>query len=252
MNNAKILLLDLETSPNLAYVWGKYEQDVIEFEREWSIICYSAKWLDGSQKTRCLADYKGYNGNYMDDGKLVRDLWNLCSEADIIVAHNGDSFDIKKMNARFTYHGLTPPTPYKTVDTKKVAKKYFAFNSNSLNDLGKHLGLGKKVETGGFELWLGCMRGDAQAWKKMKKYNKQDVLLLEKVYLRLRPWMVTHPNAGMYTDKLVCPRCGSGRIQSRGLYKNKTTEYKRTYCSDCGGWGRTNENVREVKPIVSI
>lgn len=243
----KILLLDIETSPNVGYTWGRWEQNVIDFIREWSILCFSAKWLGGAQTTKCLADYKGHSGEYTDDAALVKDLWKMCDEADIIIAHNGDSFDVKKMNARFTYHGLQPPSPYKTIDTKKVAKKYFAFNSNSLNDLGVHLGLGKKVDTGGFELWLGCIRGDAQAWKKMKRYNKQDVVLLEKIYLHLRPWMRAHPNVGIYKNgELVCPKCGSGDVNWRGYARSNVARYRKYQCQSCGGWGQ--RSIKEESP----
>ena len=247
---AKILLIDIETSPNVAYVWGKWEQNVIDFEKEWRIICFSAKWLDGSHTTKCLADYKGHK-TWDDDEALVKDLWKLCDEADVIIAHNGDSFDIKKMNARFTAYGLQPPSPYKTIDTKKVAKKYFAFNSNSLNDLGKHLGLGKKVETGGFELWLGCMRGDAKAWSKMKRYNKRDVVLLEKIYLHLRPWMKTHPNVS--GSLRSCPRCSGSRIQSRGYQVNSNgIIYRRYHCQKCGGWSKERQGEGARSELTTI
>lgn len=249
---AKVLLLDLETSPNVAYVWGKWEQNVIDYQKEWSIICFSAKWYEGKHITKCLADYKGV-GDWTDDERLVHDLWKLCDEADIICAHNGDSFDIKKMNAKFVKYGLTPPSPYKTIDTKKIAKRYFAFNSNSLDDLGKHLGLGNKVDTGGFELWLGCMRGDAKAWKKMKRYCKRDVVLLERIYLRLRPWMKTHPNVGIYqNDELVCPKCGSGDMNYRGYARSNVARYRKYQCQNCGGWGQeqySDETPQQLKSI---
>ena len=83
----------------------------------------------------------------------------------------GDEFDIKKANARFIYHGLKPTKFYLSIDTKKVAKKYFKFDSNSLSSLGEYLGLGEKVDTGGYSLWKGCLLGDPASWKKMKMRN---------------------------------------------------------------------------------
>lgn len=253
MTKPKILIFDIETAPNLGYIWGMYEQNVIEFKNEWYMLSFTAKWLGEKPVTYALPDFKGYKPGSEDDKALVTKLWELFDEADIIVAHNGDEFDIKKSNARFTYHKLNPPTPYKTVDTKKVAKKYFSFNSNSLNNLGKHLGLGEKVETGGFKTWKGCMDGDKKAWDTMKKYNKQDVILLEKVYLRLLPWMTNHPNSGMFSlGREVCSNCSSTRLQSRGFAVTKTSKYRRVQCQDCGAWGRESKSETIVKPIVSV
>ncbi len=179
INKPKILLFDVETAPNLSYTWGKWEQDVIAFKNEWYLMSFAWKYL-GDKKTQVLslADFPGYKKNPTDDRLLVRALWSHFDNADVIIAHNGDAFDIKKANARFVYHKLVPPSPYKQIDTKKVAKKYFNFNSNSLNDLGQYFKIGKKLSTGGFDLWLGCMAGDKASWKTMCEYNKQDVELL--------------------------------------------------------------------------
>lgn len=231
----KILLNDIETSPNLAYVWGKYEQNVIEFETQWYMLSFSARWLGGKHITRGLIDYSGYKKDKENDRKLVTELWGLFNEAEIIIGHNLDNFDIKKSNARFTYHKLTPPAPYKTVDTLKVARKHFAFNSNRLNDLADYLNIGRKIETGGFKLWLGCMSGDKKSWENMKRYNRNDVILLERVYKRLLPWMTSHP---YFTDGLTCPKCDSIHIQFRGYTKTITSKFKRFQCQSCGGWGR--------------
>jgi RNase H-like protein len=223
----KVLLYDIETFPNVAFVWGKYEQDVIAYQSEGYMLTWSAKWLGGKQITRGLCDYKNKK-------QLVTDLHKLISEADIIVAHNGDRFDVRKMNTEFIAHGLNPPEPYKTVDTKKVAKRYFAFNSNKLDDLGAFLKVGRKVKHPGFELWLGCEQGDKASWNLMKKYNKQDVLLLEKIYLKLRPWMTSHPYQGG-----LCDSCGGDHLQRRGVAVTKSKKLQRWQCLDCGAWSQT-------------
>lgn len=252
MTEPKILFFDIETAPNLGYVWGKWEQNVIDYTNEWYVLCYSAKWLGGKNITNGLPDYPGYKPGSQNDKKIVEDIWSLFNEADIIVAHNGDQFDIKKMNARFLFHKLTPPTPYKTIDTKKVAKRYFSFNSNKLDDLGQHLGLGRKVKHEGFEMWQGCMAGDMPSWRLMKKYNQQDVNLLEKVYLYFRGWISSHPILGMFSNgSVVCPKCGSSKLQARGFAINSTTKYRRFQCRDCGGWGRTTQNLNKDKPLVN-
>ena len=232
----RILLYDIETAPNLAYVWGKWEQDVIAFKEEWYMITFSWKWL-GEKDTHVLSlpSFKRYSKDKTDDKNLIVALWELFDEADIVIAHNGNSFDQKKTNARFIYHGLPPPSPYKQIDTKLIAKRYFNFNSNSLNDLGQYLKLGEKLKTGGFDLWLGCLSGDKKSWKTMCDYNKQDVILLEKVYLKLRGWDQQHPNVNLISgDKTNCPSCGSDHYKKRGLNYTKVHTYQGYQCLDCG------------------
>src|ERR1700688_2985826 len=175
---ARILLYDIETAPNLAYVWGKYEQNVLEYQREWSLLCFSYKWL-GEKTTKCvsLLDFTDAGSNRRDE-YVVKALWDLLNQADIVIAHNGDQFDNKKMNARFITLGMNPVAPYRSIDTKKVAKQYFNFNGNSLNDLSRTFKIGKKLPGMSFDVWLGCMKYDKASWKKMIKYNKHDVNLL--------------------------------------------------------------------------
>lgn len=248
----KILLFDIETAPNLAWCWGKYEQNVLDYVSEWYMMSFAYKWL-GDKEVHChsLPEYKAYKKDKEDDSELIRDLWDLFSKADVIIGHNSDSFDIRKANARFIYHGLVPPQPYKTVDTKKVAKQHFYFNSNSLNDLGKHLKLGKKVPTGGFSLWQGCMSGDSKSWKTMVDYNKQDVTLLEKIYNRLRPWIRNHPNIAGHLDGEHCPKCGSDHLQSRGFSRTLSAIYRRFHCQNCGGWSRVTTSEKGSRTKVT-
>lgn len=227
---AKILLYDLETGPNLGYVWGKWEQNVTAFKQEWGLLSFAYKWLD--DKTITVI-----GRNTKSEAQLVKELHKLFDEADVVIAHNGDQFDQKMANAKFIQFNLDPPSSYKSIDTKKVAKRYFRFNSNKLDDLGNILGLGRKLETGGFDLWLGCLDNDPKSWAKMLKYNKQDVVLLEKVYLKLRPWIDNHPSVSILDDILNgCPKCGSTKLIKRGMRLNKTSVVQRYKCQGCGGW----------------
>lgn len=248
----KVLIFDIENSPNLGYIWGKYEQDVIAYEREWFMLCFSYKWLGQKRvHSKSLIDYKGYKKDPFNDKELVTDLWKLFDEADILIAHNGDRFDIRKANAKFLEHGLPVPAFYRTVDTLKVAKKYFYLNSNKLDDLAKHLGIGKKLQTGGFDLWKGCMGGDKKSWKTMIKYCNQDVKLLEDVYLKLRKWMTNHPNVNLVDEKeCACPTCGSQKLQRRGFAYTQASKYQRFACTNCGSWskGQAIKHGIKIKP----
>jgi len=248
--NKKVLLFDIETAPNLAYVWGKWEQDVLSFKEHWYMISFAYKWL-GERETFIwsLPDFKTYKKDPRNDELLCRKLWKLFDEAEIIIAHNGDAFDIKKSNARFLKHGLEPPSPYKTIDTLKVARKYFKLDSNKLDDLGDYFNIGRKLQTGGFNLWLGCIAGEKEAWNKMTEYNKRDVVLLEKVFYKLRGWMVNSPNMNLIQGTIFnCPVCGSEHTHKRGYNMTKVAIYQRWSCLNCGAWSQ-GEKVKRDKPL---
>lgn len=243
----KVLLFDIETAPNLAFVWDKYEQNVISFERERYLLSFAYQWLGNDRVfVKALSDYPRYKKDPHNDRDLAWDLRQLFDEADVIIAHNGNKFDIKMANAAFAIHGFKPPSPYKQVDTLMVARSKFRFNSNKLDDLGKLLKVGEKVNTGGFGLWAKCLQGDMSAWKKMKKYNKHDVELLLKVYLILRPWMTNHPNLNLGHEVNKCPACQSNKLHSRGYGYTLTTKYQRLQCQSCGKWSRGNNQKTDV------
>lgn len=244
----KILLLDIETAPLITYVWSLYKEvNSHDFIIEDShILSWAAKWLDKKPiMCKALCDYKLYKTEKTNDKQLLEDLWKLLDEADLVISHNAYKFDLRKINARFLYHGITPPSPYRVIDTLKEAKTYFKFSSNRLDYLGQFLKVGKKLKTGGFELWEEVLHGKMSAWRKMKRYNIHDIVLLEAVYLKLRPYMKTHTNVGLYSEykDLVCPKCGSKNWIYRGNYYSHVTAYKRISCNDCGGWSRTNIQV---------
>lgn len=232
-----ILLFDLESSPNIGYCWGKWDQNIIEFIREKQIISFAWKWL-GEKEVKCLSlpMFKGYKKDPNNNKELVTELHKLISRASIVIAHNVDNFDDKMSNTDFIRHGFTPPPPHKTVDTLKVARKKFAFNSNKLDDLGSLLGLGRKLQTGGFSLWKGCLEGDPDSWDLMMKYNKQDVVLLEKVYLKLRPWIENHPNVHAFDAGDGCPNCGEGTLKKEGFNITKMGKRHQLSCNKCGAW----------------
>jgi RNase_H superfamily len=230
-----ILLLDIETAPNLGYVWGKWEQNVIDFKHDWYVLSFAYKWLNEKKiHVKALPDYPGYSSRRENDKRLVVDIWKLLDIADVVIAHNGDRFDLRKSNARFISHGLRPPSPYKSVDTLKIARRHFKFDSNRLDDLGSYLGVGRKLPHTGKHLWLGCMNGDKRAWTTMRRYNRQDVALLERVYLKLRPWSSAHPNLNLYTRASACQVCQSPKIARNGRRALRTGYRQQFRCQSCG------------------
>lgn len=237
----RIAFIDLENSPVLAFVWEAYETNILWKERDWYLMSYSVKWGDGRRETLALPDFPLYKRERHNDRELAKALWRVFDEADVIIAHNGDGFDIKKANTRFIAHGLKPPSPFRSIDTLKEARKIGKATSNKLDDLCQDLEIGKKVAHTGKNLWRDCIAGDLLAWKVMKKYNAHDVYLLEKLYYYLRPWMKAHPNLRLYDQKFGCPVCGSKRFQHRGVEHLLGYDMERLSCNECGKNFRGNK-----------
>ena len=226
---AKILAIDIETSPLLVYTWGLYEQDAIKKVRGFTILSVAYQWL--GERTEVIAC-----DTQSEKALLIR-LHKLLDSADIVIAHNGDSFDVKKINARMIVHKIRPYSPFKTVDTKKVAKSVAAFDSNSLNNLGLDMDEGEKIKHRGFDMWEGCMAGKRRDWADMKRYNKKDVDLLVRIYKRLRPWIKNHPHTGLMAGNPgACPNCASLNVRPHGTRFTKARVIQRYECVDCGAW----------------
>lgn len=238
----RILLFDTENSAILGFVWGLYDQN-LSYDRvvqDWHSLCWSAKWLFDSEVIFDVLTPKEAKNH--DDKRITESMWNLVNQADILVAHNALGFDIKKLNTRFIKHGLNPPKPYQVVDTLQVARNNFALTSNKLDDLCEFFGFPRKIKTD-FELWKRCFYGDAEALTEMSNYNKNDSIILEEVYLKLRPWIKNHPNYNLWSvdNVSVCPNCG-GEIEFGKDYYTPLNRYDGWRCKDCGAVGRSKKN----------
>jgi hypothetical protein len=242
-----ILLYDIETAPALCWDWTPWQSNVVAVEQDPYMLSFAYKWLEqkrvGFVSIRQDPKFKPDTDN---DFHVAVRLARLMDRAHIVIAHNGDKFDRKKLNTALRKHDLDPPSPYRTIDTLKAAKREFSFFKNNLNELGRSLDLGGKVPHNGFDLWRDCMRGDRRAWKLMEKYNKQDVVLLEKLYLKLRPWIglpgtKAHPNLGFWThdEKPTCPKCGGKRLWKRGIHRTTVSEFQTFQCQGCKGYSRS-------------
>lgn len=242
MPEPKIVLWDIETTHNLVAVFKLFGEDYISPDnllQERYIVC--AAWKDlgktAVSAVSTLDDPKRFAKDPHDDYHVVKTLHAVLSDADVIIAHNGDKYDIKFTEGRMLFHGLSPLPPIVKIDTLKVAKDRFLFNSNKLDYLGSFLKVGrKKPTTGG--LWLRVLQGDKAAVKEMVTYNKQDVELLERVFEKLRPYVANHISRQLFGQTTGCPRCGSVKVQSRGTHRATTRVYQRFQCQGCGGWFR--------------
>ena len=236
----KILLFDIETALMEVYVWGLYKQfishnniikDKDGEEKSWFVLSWAAKWLYDENVQSDIVTPK--EARKRKDKRILESIWKLLDEAEIVIGHNLDRFDIRKLNARFIDNDLDPPSPYKTIDTLKIARREFAFVSYKQDYLTKHFKLEQKLETS-FDLWVKCMQGDQEALKTMEEYNCHDVMGLEEVYLKLRPYIKNHPNLGVLMDANVCPNCGCDDLEELDTYYFTTANKFQVYrCIGC-------------------
>lgn len=240
MGNPKIILFDIETSPLITATFSLYPDSIhhTNILQDWFII--SAAWKElGSKsvKATSINDFKRKSDD--DDLGVVTVLRAVFEDADMIIGHNSDKFDIKKLNARLMFHGLDPLPKVQSIDTLKEVKKIAQFTSHRLDYLGMHLiGQGKAETSPG--LWLSAMKGDRKSVKEMVEYNKIDVVRLEEFYLKLRPYMKSHPHVGVYnSDKHEsCRYCGSTELVINKTRYTASGEVRlQKKCKSCHGYG---------------
>ena len=242
-----VVTLDIETAPSFGAFFELYKEgNICWTERQWFIMSMCWKYLGQTKMySAAIWDFKEWGKSFCSkckrientdeaEKKLMSKLWDVLDKAQLIIGHNSDQFDIKKLNAKFIKYGFEPPSYYQTVDTKKLQKKVAKTDSNKLNDLGEFYGLGTKMETEK-DLHKKCLRNDRRAQKQMVEYNKVDVILDEKVYLKLRGWDKNSPNMNVILGGVFnCPACGSNQAQKHGFRYTKTAVYQSFRCLNCG------------------
>jgi len=233
-NKPKILALDLETSPNLAHVWGLFNQNIglNQLLDSTEVICFGARWLGETEVTFRSVHHDGKDA-------MIQAAWELINEADAVMGWNSKGFDMKHLNREFLEAGMNPPSPTIDLDLMLQSKANFRFPSNKLDYIAQRLGLGAKVAHEGHTLWIKCMAGDDEAWERMREYQIQDVDLLIPLYERLLPWIKGHPNYGLFSGEAdCCPNCGSLDLRAAGRTTTGASEYPRFVCQACGKWSR--------------
>lgn len=243
----QVLTIDIETAPNLAHVWGLWNQNVApkQLLESTEVLCWAAKWR---HETEVM--FKSVHHDGRDE--MINEVWNLLNRAHAVVHYNGRSFDVPHLNREFVRAGYVPPSPYKQIDLYIACKKNFAFPSHRLAYIGPSLELGDKTEHEGHELWLKCMAGDSAAWGRMREYNIQDVVLTEKLYERILPWIPGHPSYGALLAEDVCPTCGSDDLALNGFAYTKTGKFRQYRCKDCGKHSRSTRRVSSTGVTESV
>lgn len=242
----KILILDIETSPNTAHVWGLWQNNVSlnQLLESSYVLCWAAKW-HGKPKV--------YYASIYDNTKeeMLEQVHAMMDEADVIVHYNGKKFDIPTLNREFVLNRMAPPSPSKQVDVLEHVKRRFRFPSNKLDYVSNALGVGNKHKHEGHTLWIKCMNMVPAAWATMKKYNVQDIKILEKVYDIVLPWINSHPNRALFSDhpEHSCPSCGSTEVTKQGFSTTMAGRWQRYQCGSCGAWSK-GEKVQGYKKIL--
>jgi len=219
----------------MAYVWGLFKQNVglNQLIQPGRILCWAAKWYKekGIYFAAEWSEYRQVDGNAM-----IPQLHALLSEADAVVTYNGNKFDLPKIHGEVLALGLPPIPPSPSIDLYTTCRR-LGYPSGKLAYVARHLGLGAKGQTAGFDTWVGAMEGIESDQRVMERYNKQDVRLLERLYTKLRPYIKTHPYLGdAEQGGANCPACGSKHVQKRGFLRSRTLLTQRLNCQGCGHW----------------
>lgn len=228
----KVLQLDIETAPHIAYLWGLFDQNVgiNQIVQSGYTLCFAYKWQhERGVHFRSLWE--------LGSAGLAESAHELLDEADMVVHYNGRKFDIPVLNRDFLQHGLTPPANYHDIDLYQTVRRRFKFASNKLDYVCQALELGRKTQHKGMDLWREVMAGNEKSQRTMQRYNMQDVRLLERLYFKVQPWVQQHPNRGLWVEdpsQPVCRNCGSTHVKKNGTERRTTLQYQRYVCLDCG------------------
>jgi DNA polymerase elongation subunit (family B) len=236
MDQPKVLVLDIETSPMLVFSWdlGNQYLGLEQLHTDRYIIAYGAKWLNDP---KLLYQDQRFKMDYKDDRALVESVWKLLDEADIVLSYNGKSFDTRRLNARFMAYQMQPPSPYKHIDMYKAVKEQADFPSHTLaytsTVLNKDYQKLQHKEFPGLLLWKACMGGNILAWDSMREYNLHDVLSTEEEFIRHKAWLpVTTPP--VFVGSNECGRCGGKDLRSKGYAYTAHYKTLRLICKRCG------------------
>ena len=250
----KILHYDIETSLAKSYHFQQWKVDLSQKQKiqESHLLSHAWAWGDGEVVGSVLTVEEMLNH---DPERLVLECWSLLDNCDILVAHNGKRFDVKKVNSYFLQYGMPPPSPYKVIDTLLIAKAKFALPFNSLAYLAEFLNVEQKIDTGGINLWIRCDKGDPEALQSMLEYNMGDITTLRCVYNHLISWSNDNVNVALYSDHgTSCPHCDSddvSLINGKHAY-TAAQKYSVYRCNECGAVLRSKTKEGKGNSLVRV
>lgn len=239
-----VLLIDTETLPLQVYTWHTSKQRINHNQiiEDFCLVSWSAKWLFEAEMYSDVLTPK--EAVRREDKRICQSLWKLLEKADVVCGHNLIKFDNRKINGRFLLNDIKPPSPYQFIDTLKESQKAFGFSSHRLDYLGQIFVEKQKIKTD-FELWIRCCNGEENALQEMVTYNEEDVRLLEDVYVKIRPYIKSHPNLALYaeTEDMICPNCGGNKLTECGVYTTMLNQYESLRCDCCGAVSRKRTTI---------
>lgn len=240
---ARILVMDIETSPFTAYSYNRWQvniSDVMRRDDNIMILSFAYKWL-GEDKV-----YYEENRKHCDKN-ILKKLSTVLNTADIVIGHNMGRFDTPMVNTRLVMNDLPPCSPYRIIDTLKIAKKHYRFERNTLDWVARSLKCSRKLEHKNFpgmSIWIEMLQGNDEAWIENKAYNKMDVIVTEEVYEKMKPFAKPHPSIVVGTGgrKKCCVTCSSDDIVKDGFSYTNVSKFQQYRCNKCGSYsrGRTN------------
>ena len=207
-----------------------HADDVKEWPRT---ICAAWKWYD-QENVEFAAEWQvgGYDG-------FMRAVWEVFDRADLIIGHNADRFDARHLMGGWAEMGLPAPSPYKVVDTLKIARGTFAYESNTLDALNKRLGIDAKTDKYNAQIAKDAVNGDIPSQRILEEYNRGDIVASEALFDRLRPYARNIPHLGMWTDDaLACPSCGHTMTATGKTVHANVQRYEHLTCPNCGSHAR--------------
>ena len=232
---AKVLVIDIEWRPALAYVWQMWKININPdmLIEHGGMLCFCAHW-EGTDEFLFFSEWEhGRKG-------MAEAALQLLEQADAVVTYNGDKYDIPKIRGEILLAGLTPPPKPTSIDLIKTVKT-FGFNMNRMAYIAPLMGVGNKIKNEGFHLWKAVMDGDTGAQKRMQEYCVQDVKITAKMYSKIKPFITNHPHLDM-SAKVRCPACNSTKTQKRGWRPTRCFRIQRNSCTNCGHWFETTRS----------
>lgn len=234
----RVLVFDIETSPHLAWTFSTWQTTISPdmIVKPSRVLMVGAKWV-GERKVTMLTE--------LHDGRdaMLSGIRDMLDEADAAVTYNGPGFDEKHLAREFLLAGLQQPSPWQSIDLLRIVRSTYKFPSNRLGQIGMSLGIGAKMETGGWALWQAVLDGDARAWDKMRAYCRQDVVLTERLLFHLGPAVRQLPHMGLWSgDMSTCYACGSADLTPTGWVHTRAAIYPKVRCEGCGAWSRVMRN----------
>lgn len=251
----RILYYDIETSLAKSYHWGQWKQNlsVKQQIQESHMLSHAWAWNDGEVFSSVLTPREVLS---QEDERIVYECWSLLDNCDVVVAHNGKRFDIKKVNGYFLKYGLPKPSSYKIIDTLEIAKKNFNLPFKSLEYLAKFLGVELKQDSGGIQTWIDCDRGCPEALETMRYYNEGDIVSLRDIHKRMKGWDNNGVNIALYNEEhdALCTHCGSDDVQvlTDKFAYTPNRKYQVYRCNSCKAVLRGNQQQGVSNKLIRV